>query len=636
MEERKLSIYETTEVDGPVTKKHKRRIWIEYAVMALIGLLPFILDLSWAWKVAGAGLIVPGGGFLAMGGVSGILLFLLVVVIMLLIGLFPWWATGAQFMPFLVWWGTAALTATVWLRDPKWGPVTGLILTLAAAVLYFIATRIHNVRKRKAALARQKERLEFYKEEIPAEEAMAEPEVPDGEFELTEEELRHEQYLFDTAFAPYGSFWGYNNIHSQQFSLNSLRYQTNLMLNTLQQIQCQYTPNFQGYAKEAQENLIKFYTHPKSWRYWRLENIWGNLKFSGDPFKWDNVMMTGFFLVNVTMYTRNNGDKRYEEPGSITFKDKLGTYPYDIHKIANRIVENWAGHDYTVYPCEPNFMYSLCNWKAIQSIISYDGIYGTTIWKDHELEVYNSFVREMTLPDGSSYLFKSGRTGVGMNLPLPTAESFQIPMYNTGDPELARQTYAFFRQGTYKRDRDGTLIHKAIPVDHGNFKLNYCDTAALAMMPAAEMGDREAYDAAKRTLDEKGEKIIEENGAVHFKCSSEVNAALLQSMINTHNGWRRAVVDGPAACTKTGPLLTDAVYPDVLVAKAFSHGDDLELVLYPCNANGCDTTLGLSRLAAGKAYTVKETGAQFIADENGEAKLVVTLAGRTPVTVIPA
>ncbi|MBR5753476.1 MAG: hypothetical protein IKX83_03225 [Clostridia bacterium] len=635
MAEQKLSIYEKTEIDGPATKRHKKLVWIGYAVFVVLGLLPTLFKMSWAWRVFGAGLIVPGGGFLAIGGVSGVLFFLLTFLLLCVLGLGLWWATGAQFMPFLIWWGTAILTATVWLREPKWGAYTGIILALVLAALYFVGTRIHNIRKNKAYLARQKERLAFYEEEIPAELAMAEPEVPEGEFEMTEEQLRQERYLFDTALQPLGSWKGFNSAHFPQFSTNSVRYQINQILNTLQQIQCQYTPNFHGYANQAQQDLITRYTHPKMWRYWRLENIWGNGKLSGDPFKWDNVMMTGFFLINVTMYIRNTGDRRYEEPGSITFKDAFATYPYDVHRIAERIKENWANQEYIVYPCEPNFMYSLCNWKAIQSMVSYENLYNTTDWTDNEVRVYNAFVREMGCPDGSSYLFKSDRTGVGVNLPIPTAESFQITMYNTADPELARQTFAFFRQGSYKRDADGTLIHNAIPIDHGDFSMNYCDCAYLAMMPAAEMGDREAYEAAKKTLDERGVRI-EENGTIHYRCSTEVNAGVLQSTINSRNGWRRAVVDGPAECTKNAPLLSDAKYEDVMVAKAFSHGTDLELVLYPFEESGCETTLGFSRLQAGATYTVQETGAQFTADGNGEASLTVGLSGRTPLTILPA
>ena len=81
MEERKLSIYEKTEIDGPATKRHKKQVWIAYAVFIVLGLLPTIFKMSWAWRVFGAGLIVPGGGFLAMGGVSGVIFFLLTFLV---------------------------------------------------------------------------------------------------------------------------------------------------------------------------------------------------------------------------------------------------------------------------------------------------------------------------------------------------------------------------------------------------------------------------------------------------------------------------------------------------------------------------------------------------------------------------
>lgn len=618
---------------GPVTKKHKRRLWCYYIVWAIIGLIPAIAGLSWRWQLAGFGWSVPGGGFLALGGAFGILMFILTLVLMLL-AIVAWWLTGYAPFPFLVWGIMLVLPITACYRDSKWTfPVIWLIL--GAIVLYFILTRIHNHNMEKRSLKKQKERVEYFKEEIPAELAMAEPEVPDGEFELTEEQLRMQKHLFDLTFGPFGEFQGFTKPKSSQIPLPALRYQINSMQNALQQIQCQYTPNFHGYATQAQRTLIDLYRHPKVWSYWRMENILGNLDFDGNPIKKDNVMMTGFFLVNVTMYMRNTGDLRYAEPGSLTFQNKHGTYKHDVHTVADAIVWNWDHRDYVVYPCEPNFIYSLCNWKAIQSMISYDQIFHTGKWAANADRVYNHFVEEMTSPSGTSYLIKSARMGCGVALPLPNAEAFQIPMYNTEDMDLARKTYAFFRKDSFERDPEGKLHFKAIPFDHGSNSKNYCDTVSLCLFPAKEMGDREAVEAASETLREKCERV-EENGAIWYKCSNEANAVMLSASINTRNGWRRAVVDGPAPCTFEGPLLSDAPYPDVMVAKAFSHGKDLELVLYPCDKAGCFATLGLSRMVPGAKYLVAETGETFTADADGTASLNVTIERRTPVTIVPA
>ena len=633
MAEPRLSIYNKTEYSGPITKKHKRKAWIQYAIIALIGFLPAILNMSWRWQLIGFGLSVPGGGFLALGGVSGIILFIVGFFLMVL-SVYYWQQTGYQAIPMLFWAGLMILPATFFFREPKW-PAASVWLVLGVILFYFIVTRIHNHNLQQRELKTQRERLEYFKEEIPAEEAMAEPEAADGDLELTETQLRQQKYIFDLAFGPFGEFQGFTKPNGSQIYLTALRYQINSMMNAIQQIQCQYTPNFHGYASQAQRRFIDLYRLPKIWSYWKTENILGNFNFDGNPIAKDNVMMTGFFLLNVTMYMRNTGDMRYTEPGSLTFKSDKAVYPHDVHTIADAIVWNWDNRDYVVYPCEPNFIYALCNWKAMQSMINYEKIFHNGKWLNNADRVYNAFVSEMTSPSGNSIILKSSRTGVGFKLPNSNTEAYMIPMYNTEDPVLARQTYAFFRKDCFERDEKGTLIYKATRHDHGDNTDNYCDSVSLGLFPAKEMGDKEAQKAILDVLENQCERI-ETDGAIHFRCSTEANALMLQASINTRNGWHRAVVDGPAECTKGAPLLSSAPYPDVMVAKAFSHGKDLELVLYPFDKNGCESDLGLSRLVPGGAYVVSETGERFTANDAGEATLTVKLAGRTAVTVQPA
>jgi len=634
MEEHALSICEKGYIDGPVSRKHKRRVWAGYGVIALAGLLPTLLGfamegISWRLQVAGMGLVIPGGGFLAIGGGLGIFLFLFSAVLFV-VCVALWNTTGNQLALFAVWIAADIAACTVFLREPVWG-IGGSCAAAAIALAYFVRSVIQKKTKLKKQLALQKERQEFFKTEIPAQEAAALPEVPDGQFELTEQQLAQQRALFDLASGPYGEFRGFTKPGGSQVPLTALRYQLSQMLNTLQQIQCQYTPSFQGYAAQAQRDLIAMYLHPRVWNYWQMENVIGNLKCGADPIGRENVMLTGFFLLNLTMYMRNTGDLRYAQEGGLTFQDKRHCFPHTAHSLADSIVENWNSFDYVVYPCEPNWNYSLCNWKAIQSMVSYDALFGTEKWEENKRRVLDAYIREMTLPDGSAYLFKTTRTGFGVH--FGAAEAFQIAMYNTVDPAMARKSFAFHRRDTFRRGEDGALALIPFPFDHGSYGKNYVDTAALALFPANEMGDAEAAQAALRLLEEKA-SYQEENGAVRYECSTEVNALLLQASINTRNGWRRAVVDGPAQCALTGPQLEEAPYPQVLVAKAFSHGEDLELVLYPGAGKGTQA-LRLGRLVPGKRYCVRENGYAFTAGQDGKAEMEVALSGRTALTIVP-
>ncbi len=73
----------------------------------------------------------------------------------------------------------------------------------------------------------------------------------------------------------------------------------------------------------------------------------------------------------------------------------------------------------------------------------------------------------------------------------------------------------------------------------------------------------------------------------------------------------------------------------MLVAKATSTGEDLDLVLYPGRGNGRQR-LGLARLAPGKRYRVAgRPDLDFRADDQGLASLDVELTGRTALAIQP-
>ena len=90
---------------------------------------------------------------------------------------------------------------------------------------------------------------------------------------------------------------------------------------------------------------------------------------------------------------------------------------------------------------------------------------------------------------------------------------------------------------------------------------------------------------------------------------------------------------GPVETAFTGPLLVEAKFEEVLIAKAFSHtGWDLDLVLYPIAEAGM-FELGISRLKPGQKYGYgSET---IVADQKGEATIKAKVDGRTQIVIEP-
>jgi hypothetical protein len=99
--------------------------------------------------------------------------------------------------------------------------------------------------------------------------------------------------------------------------------------------------------------------------------------------------------------------------------------------------------------------------------------------------------------------------------------------------------------------------------------------------------------------------------------------------------FRRSFVEGPSAATLAGPVLAECKYPDVLVARAFSHGEDLELVLHPGKEAG-QQQIKIAQLSPARSYAISGASpSRIVADRAGEATLDVPLTGRTEVSIRP-
>ena len=123
---------------GPLTRARQRRAMFVYGLLCAVGLAPIWLELAPAWQVAGLGLWMPGGGFIALGG----WLSLLVLPTLVLFGLslIAWFGAGAVTFPVLVWGLSAALAAGL-----AEGPIFPLAVLLVP--LLVVGTLLYGYRR---------------------------------------------------------------------------------------------------------------------------------------------------------------------------------------------------------------------------------------------------------------------------------------------------------------------------------------------------------------------------------------------------------------------------------------------------------------------------------------------------------
>jgi len=620
---------------GPVTIARQRRTYMVYATLCAIGLLPALFGASAAWQAAGLGLWMPGAGFVAVGGWWALLFPL--TLALFVASVVAWFWAGMVVAPLTVWLGSAALAAAV-TGDASWGGAHILVAACMAGIGYYAYRR--SAKRLASDRAKAERRRAFLPASLAEVEVRAAERPAVAEREITAADLPSLRYLLDRALQPVESFNGFDII--DQFQPAALRYQLNHMGFGLGIAQSAYTPNFAGYAHDAQRNLIEKYLLRRVWDYWVYESCWGHFNFTNfDPARHDNIMLTGWFGMHVGQYMLNSGDRRYAEKGALTFRLNARTaYEHDFHTIIGSVVDNYTRYEgqFCLFPCEPNWMYPICNHYGMTSLASHDRLFGTQYVARYLPNWLDKLDTEFTDASGTYVGLRSQLTG--FEFPFPTGEAGYATFANCFAPERARRLWAIARKEIAPAivpGADGapriTLPGRGL--DAGNYTLNHTAAFGSIMMSAREFGDDDIAAAAQRSLEQDCKPSLDGGVRRYMAGSNLANIAAATGRLMRAGDFRRSFVEGPSDATLNGPRLTGVRYPDVLVARAYSNGDDLELVLHPGTGDG-DRTIVVERLKAGMRYAVR--GARVtdvVADDHGRASCAVALNGRTEVTLTP-
>ncbi|MDO8434079.1 MAG: hypothetical protein Q7S58_16905 [Candidatus Binatus sp.] len=619
---------------GPVTTARHRRTALIYAAMLLLGILPILFNASAATQVAGLGLWIPGGGFVAVGGWA-ILLFPITLALFGL-AVFAWFGAGMVIAPIIVWLGAAPAAGSM-TGDSIWTPAPFLLAAMVAGAGIYAYSR-YSARKT-AELAKLEARNRYLPDAIAEAAAIAAPVPSPIERELTPEDLSALRYGFDRALQPVGEINGFDKV--DQFQTSALRYQINSLGYMLGMLQCNYAPSFHGYLSQAQRNLIDLYLQRQIWGYWVYESAWGHLNVTNpDPAARDNIMLTGWLGIQLCMYMSNTGDRRYAEPGSLPFRlNKHRVFHHDVHSIEQSVLKNFLDSEFCLYPCEPNWVYPICNHYGMTSLAIYDRLFGTSYTAATLERWLHNLDTEFTDYSGSVIGLRSSLTGI--RFPFPAGEAGFAGFENCFAPQRAQRMWAIGRkelQYIIKPDPAGAkrVVLKGRGFDFGNYRPGFGGAYAMIMDSAREFGDYDTADAAERALDQDCGRTDERGILRYSKMSNLSNITAVRARIHRRDDFRNTVMQGPPEAALRGPILADAKYPDVLVARAFSDGDDLDLVLYP-GAESTAQQIRIERLRPGAKYVMRN-GAEhpFAADNSGAASLPIELHGRTPVHIVPA
>jgi hypothetical protein len=336
----------------------------------------------------------------------------------------------------------------------------------------------------------------------------------------------------------------------------------------------------------------------------------------------------------------NTGDRRYLEPGSLTFRlNDRTAYVHDFNSIIGSVKTNYDTAEFGLFACEPNWIYPICNHYGMASLAVHDAVTGSDNVRRYLPNWLRMLDQEFTDESGSIIGLRSQLTG--MPVPFPTGEAGYAPFENTFAPDRAAAQWAIARKEIAPAVHPDATGRTRISLpgrglDTGNYKAGHTGSFAAILVAAKEFGDDWIADAAQNSLD--SDCGLDMTGGVrrYLGGSNDTNSYAVLGQLMRTGDFRRSFVEGPGAKALTGPVLDDAPYPQVLVAAALSDGADLRMVLYPGQGDGLQT-LGLAQLAPGQRYTIAGAEVATVsADADGTARLDVILCGRTAVRLTPA
>jgi Linalool dehydratase/isomerase len=614
----------------PVTARRMRRALLCYAVAWLLGLLPVPLGAGPSLVALGLGVVLPGGGLIATGHP----LWALVAAVVFVLSLVVWWFAAPVVLPPLVWLVAAVVSASTVGAHPV--PVWRVAAVAAVApVLLGAAHLVHRVRhaaqvRTGRALNARLARVRFA---ITGPPALA-TDLPVAE--SSPEDLARLRYALDLALQPLEEFDGFT--HLDQYREAALRYQLNALSYGVAMSQFTRTPAFTGYVAEAQANAITKMLQRRVWGYWARENAWGNLSPRRDPVaNRENIMLTGFHGLMVGMFETLNDD-RFSRTGGLTYRwSDTEAYAHDFGALAASIHRNMAGSDYTLFPCEPNWVYSICNTYGLNTLISHDRLHGTGYVPDIVGGLREAYETEFLRPDGRIVGIRAGHLGLSWNFwASPSIQLNTAYWLHAGLPEIAHRTWWLLRENQLTLDggRVALPFSSANRLDPGDYTLGRDTFGLVAVtMAAREIGDEEYAAAAQATLDEREPVAAADGGHRYAEASGLTNLYSVLGRFGRPSGLRDLLGHGAPEAWRTGPRLTGAAYPDVLVARAVTDGRALDLTLLP-GGGPVRTTLALDRLTPHRCYTTSGTRAATVtADAEGRALVEVDLGGRLEIRI---
>lgn len=377
------------------------------------------------------------------------------------------------------------------------------------------------------------------------------PRPKDEDRELSLEELRAVQHVIDLGLLDIDDWSEFGVI--DQFQTSALRYQLYEMMYTYGIYQGTYTPNFHGYLSQAFRNTIEKSFTKKVMNFWKWESLLGKFTTDYDPVARDNIMVSGFLLQGMMLYISNTGDKRYEKPLSMKFHITNDIfYEHSIHSMDEAMVKQWKENPYCLFPCEPNWIYTPCNFQGAIGQAVYDRYYGTKHLSSFIGKFEESLMENFAEGDGSIVPIRSAATGFTIPGLCGALSDLTNALFCRGYLDhISRRMWAIFRHENVDFDeKTGRVQLKGLvgadKMDPGNYKGSEFCIYSMVSFVAGEHGDEKLRLAVIKLLKEKVGITTTSTGATKLSpelASHSFNTSFVKGNLLRSGDWKRLIME---------------------------------------------------------------------------------------------
>lgn len=595
--------------------------------------LVFLTPGTWA-TAAGVSLVMPGGGFLFAGQP----ILFVVWLVLFALALVLWWGVSAVAAPWIVLLAGAVISALMTPSDnvSTWAVPVSFAVFAAALCTGALRQEIRYRRK----LAAIPSVNEYLRTAEPPQQSTSRTQSSDLDSAML-------GFLLDASLQPLDRFDGFD--YGEQYHGGTcLRYQLTVMGSALAVAGANLLPNYPSLIGRAQQNVVSKQTDVRVWRYWRVENILGNFDANPDPIVRDNIMFSGFLLSHIGEFEASTGSTRFDQPGSLTFTWRDGRrFAYDHDSLAQVVAQNFRKSALGIFPCEPGWVFTVCNAMAAQGLAAHSIAHHSEVWAEIAPVWQQGVFDEMMTPDGSIRHIRSTLFGFTFNDGDGTGEYYTAGNHNfeSAVPDLSRRGAMLRLRGVKERitaleeliGTDGDLDLKLAPQrERGTRLLSTLKEWVGVIAGAIAVGNDRVARAGLATFHRDCA-----TGGTFPERPYTGGLMMLAALMSTVWGAPLSAADlvrrGYQA--PSGPILRNAPWPEILVSRAFcDNGLTLELVVEPHNASpGEMHTLEFESLQD-EPYRLLGVGVNLLLEPDplGVAKAEIPVHGRMRLTLTPA